>query len=265
MTALIKSQADSLPPLAIVVFMQNLFALGLALPFTKKADLVSKKIPLHFLRAIFSLLICYLLYYAVTFIPLVNAMLLSNSAPLVVPFVGYLFFAEKINHRLWIPVLLGYAGVALVLNPDADMFNAGAGLAFGSAIALAFTIQCVRRLTQTDSTRTITFYFLFFCTIISGVIAIPFWQPLDSHMLLMMFLIGFFYFTSQYLANASMRYASSQLISSLMYSNVVYATIISFLLWDSLPSMLTIIGTMLIVIGGIACIRAESTEEFSYP
>lgn len=259
MAAIIKDQASLLPPLPVVVFMQNLVGLILILPAAiKSRSITSRRIPLHILRALFSLMICYFLYYAVTYIPLVNAMLLSNSSPLIVPFVGYLFFSERINHQLWLPVILGYIGVALVLNPDAHLFNFGALLAFGSAVALAFTIQCVRKLTTTDSTTTITFYFLLFSAIFSGIISIPFWQPITLSMLAVMSLIGFLYFTSQYLANASIRYASPQLIGSLMYSNVVYAAIIAFFVWHTLPSMMTVAGMMLIIVGGIACIRVEN-------
>src|SRR5258708_2723554 len=151
LTTILKTQADILPPLPVVIFLQNLVSLLLILPiiFRKrhaKQFLITNRVKLHFLRSIFSLLISYLLYYGLAYIPLVNAMLLSNATPLIVPFIGYLFFAEKINHRLWLPVLIGYAGVALVLNPDSRMLNPGALYAFGSAVSLAFTIQCVRKL-----------------------------------------------------------------------------------------------------------------------
>lgn len=222
-----------------------------------KIFLATDKMQLHLLRSVFSVLISYLLYYSLKSIPLVNALLLANAAPLIVPFIGYWFFAQKINHRLWLPVLIGYVGVALILNPDKNIFHSGALFAFGSAIALSFTIQCVRRLSITDSITTINAYFLIFSTLISGIIAIPFWESISNQILLIMFVIGFLYFTSQFLANAAMKYANPQLISSLMYLNVFYATVISFLLWNTFPSALTLIGMLLIVIGGIFCIYVE--------
>lgn len=270
MATIIKANAMTLPPLPMVIFLQNLVSFSLIFPILYKdghhialLSLKTHKLKLHILRSVFSLLISYLLYYSLSYIPLVNALLLSNAAPLIVPFVGYIFFAEKINHRLWLPVLIGYIGVACVLHPDAQLVNRGAILAFGSAVALAFTIQCVRKLTVTDSTNTITFYFLFFSMLISGFIAIPFWEPVTLQTLLVMIAIGLLYFTSQYMANASMRYANPQLISSLMYSNVLYAAIISLILWGSLPSLLTFIGILLIIVGGISCIRIEHISTFS--
>lgn len=264
MTAIIKAKASLLPPLPVVVFLQNAVSLLLiVLVIYKKGHIQAKslikttRLRLHLLRSIFSLLISYLLYYALQTIPLVNATLLANSAPLMVPVVGYLFFTEKINHHLWLAVIIGYIGVAFVLNPDSHFFNAGALLALGSAIALAFTIQCVRKLTVTDSTTTITFYFLFFSALISGILSIPFWELITFPTLCIMVMIGFLYFTSQYLANASLKYGNPQLISSLMYSNVVYATMISFFIWNTLPAISTWIGMLLIIIGGILCIRVE--------
>lgn len=264
MSAMIKAYGQVLPPLPVFIFFQNLLSLLFILPFIFRGNsehikrtLKTTRLKLHLLRACTSLTIMFTLYYAVGKIPLVNAMLLSNCAPLIVPFVGYLFFAEKINHRMWFPVLIGYAGVAIILNPDSNFFQPAAIIAFTSAIALAVTIQIVRKLTMTDSTTTITFYFTFLTTIISFIIAIPFWQAVNLDQFAIIVLISALYFTSQYIANASMRFGNPQLISALMYSNVVYAAIISVLVWNDVPTSYMLLGMLLVVIGGASCIWVE--------
>ncbi len=264
MGAMIKAYGQVLPPLPVFIFLQNLLSLLFILPFIFRGNiehikktLKTTRIKLQLLRACTSLMIMYTLYYAVGHIPLVNAMLLSNCAPLIVPFVGYLFFAEKINHRMWFPVLIGFAGVAIILNPDSNFFQPAAVVAFASAIALAITIQIVRKLTMTDSTTTITFYFAFLTTIISFFVAIPFWQAINLEQFGIIFVISALYFTSQYIANASMRYGNPQLISALMYSNVVYAAIISVLVWNDVPSSYTVLGMLLVIVGGASCIWVE--------
>ena len=92
-TAIIKDTAAILPPLPVIVFVQSLISFILVLPIIFKHGLQkgvaifkTKRIPLHILRTIFSLMISFSLFYAVQFMPLTNAMLLANTVPFVVHF-----------------------------------------------------------------------------------------------------------------------------------------------------------------------------------
>lgn len=270
-TALVKAQAIYLPPLPVVIFIQSVISLALILPVIfkngatgAKKILATQKIELHLLRTIFSLSINYLLFYAVIFIPLVNGMLLANTAPLIIPFLAYIFMSQKINHRLWTPILIGYLGVAIVLQPDLSIFNPASLLAFGAAIAMAATMLTIRKLSATEATETITFYFFLFSAIISGIIAIKFWTPLTHKMLLIMTTIGTLYFATQYTMTAALRYANPQLIGSLFYSNIIYAAAFSQFVWSILPSNSTLLGMVLITIGGVLCIHAEHTTNLRH-
>lgn len=263
-TALVKASAPALPPLPVVIFIQSLVSLLLILPVIFKNGLnpgkkilATHRIKLHILRTIFSLSISYLLFSAVLFIPLVNGMLLANTAPLIVPFIAYLFLSEKMNHRLWVPILIGYSGVALVLHPDSRLFNSGSLLALGAGVALASTMLTVRKLSTTEATETTAFYFFLFSTIISGIISLTFWTPVSLHMWLIMSCIGALYFFCQYASTAALKYVNAQLVGSLFYSNIIYATVISQFVWHTLPSYLTVVGMVFIIIGGILCIRVE--------
>jgi len=263
-TALVKVQITALPPLPVVIFIQSIVSLMLILPFIfkkgwphAKKTLSTQRVKLHLLRTLFSLSISYLLFYAVTFIPLVNAVLLANTAPLFVPFIAYFFLAQKINHRMWLPILIGYAGVIMVLHPDVRIFSPAALLALAAGVSLACTMLIVRRLSATEATETTAFYFFIFSTLASGLISLPFWTTISLHMLLIMIAIGALYFLTQYTITTGLKYINAQLVSSLFYANIIYAVIISLLLWHTLPSLLTLAGMILIIVGGILCIQTE--------
>ncbi|RDI40976.1 hypothetical protein AQULUS_13660 [Aquicella lusitana] len=264
--ALVKAEYLHLPPLPVVIFIQSIVALTLILPIIFKNGpahaknlLLTKKIGLHLLRTVFSLSISFLLFYSVTFIPLVNSILLANTAPLITPFLAYLFLSQKINHRLWVPILIGYAGVAIVLHPDSRIFNPASLLALGAAFAWASTMLTVRKLSATDATETIAFYFFLFSSILSGLISLFFWTPITTHMMIIMLIIGILYFLTQYAATSALKYAHAQLVGSLFYANILYATAISQFVWNILPALSTLAGMVLIIIGGLLCIHVEHT------
>ena len=60
-------------------------------------------------------LLCY--YYAVSVIPLAEAVLLNFSAPIFVPVLGFLLFRFALNRAVLAAVLIGFVGAALILKP----------------------------------------------------------------------------------------------------------------------------------------------------
>lgn len=262
--AMVKGAASVLPPLPMVVFLQNVISLILFLPFVFKngrAHAVkifhSRRLNFQIYRTIFSLLLIYILFYSVKFIPLVNVMLLINTAPLMIPFVAYLLFSQKINHRIWLPIMIGFSGVVIVLNPDAKIFHWVSLLALSGSTCMATGMLCVRRAMLVDSADTTTLYFLLLSSVISGLIVIPFWQPLKAEMVLPLLTIGGLYFLVQCTASYALKFTTPQLVSTLFYSNIIFAVILSDLVWHTELTYRTLLGIILIVSGGILCIRAE--------
>ena len=148
------------------IFPEYCFVFLLILPLIFKQgyqpalnSLKTKNLNKHILRTIFSLGISYFLFSAVKFIPLVDAALLVNTAPLMMPFLGLIFLSQKINHRLWLPLIIGFIGVVLVLHPNGEVFQTASLLALAAGVCMAASIMLVRQTSQTDSALTNAFYY----------------------------------------------------------------------------------------------------------
>lgn len=264
LTAIVKSQS-AMVPLPIIVFVQSLVTLLLILPIIFKngmrtaiQTLRSPHIFTHLIRTLFSLGISYFLFLAVAYIPLVNAVLLANTAPLLVPFIAYFFLRQKINHNLWIPILIGFAGITIVLHPNLHNFNFASLAALAAGFCMATSMLLVRKTASKDSSITISFYYFLFSTIVSGIIVIWFWIPLPLHTFLILIAEGVIFFIVQFSLAIALKNAPAELVSSLYYSNIIFAAIIEMIIWKSGLSFLTISGIILTAVGGILCIRAQS-------
>jgi drug/metabolite transporter (DMT)-like permease len=220
----------------------------------------TQRVGLHIWRSIFSLCISFSLFYAVQYMPLVNAMLLANTVPFIVPFLAFFFLSQKINHRLWVPLMVGFIGVGMVLHPDAHSFNAASLLALIAAVMMGASLLVVRQISRTESTETTILYFFIFSTLISGILSIPFWTPLQDHALWIMILIGVLYFLTQYGFTAALRFVEAQLVGSLMYANIVYSALISIFFWGVYPNWQTYCGMLFIIVGGIYCIHVANQK-----
>jgi drug/metabolite transporter (DMT)-like permease len=188
-------------------------------------------------------------------------MLLANTSPLMVPFLMLIIFRQKLNHKLWAGLILDFIGVILVLHPDGAVFNWYSLLALLSALSIAMTLIIVRKMTGKDHTNTISFFFLFYGTIMLFFISIPQWHLLTVHMLLPIVLVGVLAFFTQYTLTLALRVSKPELVSTLFYSNLIFAAIISAVFFNSLLGLLTVSGMVLIILGGAWVIRMQNKPD----
>lgn len=243
----------------IMVFIQlTVCLIILSLVLIKKRHVVwqpllhspNKKI--HFLRTISSLSNGYLFYYSLKFLPLVNGVLLINTAPLLVPLLGLLFFHKKIYYQVLIAITLGFIGVVLVLDPHTNGFNLASFIAIGAATCMGLGGLLIRKASENgDDSFTTSFYFFLFGTIISGLVSIPFWQAISFSIGMIIILSGVLLFIVQYTYSLAFQHADATFVSSIYYSNIIFAAILNIVIFNHYPPLLTYLGTCLIIIGGI--------------
>lgn len=267
-TAIIKGLGGGVS-IPMIVFVQSIVCLALIMPVMfaqgrRQAIRLMKtqNIKIQILRTLFSLGISYFLFSAVKFIPLIDAVLLTNTAPLMIPFLGWLFMSQKINHRLWLPLLIGFAGIAFVLKPDGQVFQASALLAIGAAVCMAASIMSLRQAAKTDASLTNVFYYFLFSVPISAVVAAIFWSAINLHQLWILSGIGVLFFIVQVTLTYSAKWVSAQTVGSLYLLNIVFAALISWIAWDFTLTFSMISGIILTIAGAALTIQAQTSPKY---
>ena len=83
---------------------------------------------------------------------LANAYTIFMSAPLLITALSVPMLGEHVGWRQWIAVLVGLAGVIIVLKPSGTgLVTIGGLAALASAIGYALSAITIRILTRTDS------------------------------------------------------------------------------------------------------------------
>tara|TARA_R110002167_G_scaffold106384_5_gene272930 strand:- start:296 stop:1192 length:897 start_codon:yes stop_codon:yes gene_type:complete len=264
LTALIKVTGTDIKT-PVMIFIQVLICWILFLPvaFLNKQQSFQKIIKseykgLHFFRTIFSLGISYFLFSAIQYIPLVDGVLLANTAPLIVPFIALIFMGQRLNHKLWIPLIIGFVGIILILKPTSGVFHLASLLALGAGACMASSMLLVRKTASKDSSLTSIFYYFSFGVILSGLASIPFWSAMSSHTLLLLIGLGVLFFIVQIALTYALEYAEAQIVSSLYYSNIIFAAIIAIVFLGFKLDWLTIAGVVLALLGGILTIQVQA-------
>lgn len=201
-------------------------------------------------RSLLTLMAMSCFFIAIQKISLTDALLLSNSFPLIIPIIFWIHSRIKTPKTVWAGILLGFLGIILVLKPDANFFSSGSWFGLAGAFFSAISAAVIRSLTKIIPVGQILFYNFLIGTMISWLF-IPFHcQILDKQNLIVLLIIGVLGTIFQLLNTLSVSKAPVRYTSPLMYLCIPFGTFLDYWLWNNIPDIWDIIGVILVILGG---------------
>lgn len=271
-------------PVAELVFFRSSFALiPLVFWLVARGDfpraLHTTWLGGHLVRALAGVGSMSLMFAAYGFLPFADVTAIGYAAPLLIVVFSALMLDEKVSLSRWAAVMIGFAGVIVMLwehlgrRADAHA-SIGALCAFAAAVLVSIAMIQTRRLTKTEDTGAIVFYFQTSTTVASLLVmlvaeawpdAAPFagfvqsqawiwptfdhWQPLIAMGLLGG--IGQIFMTQSY------RFADASIVACFDYTSMIWALAIGLLVFSEAPRGVALVGAAIIASGGLLAIYAE--------
>jgi len=245
---------SELLPNASIVFYRNFFGLMLLSPWLLRHNLkgLRTRVPhLHLLRGIAGVSAMYCFYYAIAHMPLAEAMVLKLSAPLFIPMVALLWLHELVPARVWLGIAIGFGGVLLIMRPGLEGISHAAPIALLGGLFAAIAKVAVRRLSRTEPTVRIVFFFALTAALISSVPAAWAWETPSFHALSWMLAIALFATLGQLCLTSGMSMAPAARMGAFGYFSVIFGAAYGWFLWDEQLVWWTIGGTALIFLSGL--------------
>jgi drug/metabolite transporter (DMT)-like permease len=229
---------------------------------------------MHFWRSASGVLSLMLWFYSISGLPLATAMTLNymSSVWMALFLIGgsVLVGATRVDGRLVAAVLLGFAGVALVLRPTVDqqqLWHGLTGLLSGMLAALAY-LQVTALGRAGEPEERIVFYFS-----LGGLAAGALWMlllgasahtPRGSMLLLA---IGLLATVAQMMMTRAYRIGRTLANASLQYLGIVFSFVFGVLLFDDPVTLSAVAGMVLIVGAGLyaTLLRTRRQEQTSPP
>ena len=214
---------------------------------------------LHAFRAITGALAIIALFYGLRELPLADVVSLTFGGPIFVTIASIFFLSEKVGIKRWSAVFLGFIGMLLITQPAFTNLN----YYYISPIIFCIFFACVaisvRSLSKTEENYTIAFYFTSLCTII-GLCSIFFveWIMPTKKDFLIFILMGLCGSIANLLLTQSYRLAEASLVTPIKYLSLVFAIFFGFFIWDELPKILTLIGSILVILSSLIIFTRES-------
>jgi drug/metabolite transporter (DMT)-like permease len=263
MDGLLKFLAGRYPPLEVAVLRG-----ATSLPFTvlpllvsrRLRDLLPRRWPMHLLRAALYVVTLVAFIYSVRALSLANAYALFLSAPLIVAALSAPLLKEHVGWRNWLAILVGLAGVLVMLRPSASgLASLGALAAILGACTYALSAIAVRVLTRTDTTVSVVFWTISLMTALAAVIAAPAWVPIETAHWKLLFALGALAAVAQYLFTEAFRSAPPSVVAPFEYTALLWGIAIDRVVWHVLPSARVCLGGAIVIAGGLYLIWRERT------
>ncbi len=204
-------------------------------------------------------------FAGLTFLPFPEVTALGYAAPLLTVVFAAMFLGEEVRGFRISCVVLGMAGVMIVLAPRLSLTPGAAGtaealgamLVLGGAVFAALAQVFVRKLVLTETTSAIVFRFSVTATVLS-LVTLPFgWvlpSAFDTALLVGVGLLGG---VGQIFLTASYREADASLVAPFDYASMLFSLAIGYLVFAEVPSGTMLIGATLIITAGVLIIWRE--------
>ena len=221
---------------------------------------------LHMMRGVVSAFMALTFFYAITKLPLAEAIALSFIAPLIALYLARVLLGESVSRAAVLASLLGFAGTIVIVGGriGTGRFDTGAMLGtasvFVSALLYAYNFIVIRRQAQVAGALEIATMH----SLLSGIVLLalaPFlWQSPPGAVWLPLGIAGALTVMGSFtIAFAYARAEASALVPT-EYSGFVWAAIFGWLFFREPVSWTTLAGTALIVTGCWLAARPARVE-----
>lgn len=191
---------------------------------------------------------------SIAFVSLSLTSVILQAAPLVVTLGAAVLFGEKVGARRWIAMLIGFAGVVLILRPAPEHFDPLVVLPVLGMLGFA-----LRDLATRASPPHVTIAQLgtlgFLASSIAGLIiwsfdpTLPSGAPMTAWLAVL--IAGLFGTLAYNTLSMAMRAGEVGVIAPFRYSRLLFALALAYLLFDERPDAVTLIGGALVVVTGL--------------
>ena len=277
MSALVRLMGE-VTPVGQLVFFRSLFAIvPVVIIYAYRGELrhaIYTKRPLGQLgRGLLSVCGMYSNFAALTRLPLADVTAIQFASPLITVGLAALILKERVRIYRWSAVFVGFLGVLIILVPHLDpahytsLANAaavGAMLTVLSAFINAGTVIQTRRLTRTETTPSIVFYFSLICTI-AGAATLPFaWHTPTLFELAILVTLGILGGLAHIFLTESYRFAAASVIAPFDYTSMLWALLLGYWMFGEVPTALVFVGAAIVTAAGLFVIWRERTQKLRY-
>ena len=232
-----------------VAFFRTIFVLLIFLPFVVKNGFKSLKpnnIKLQSYRAIIVSVAMLCMFYGLSITELAKATALMFTVPIFATILAIIFLKEVVGIRRWSAMFVGFFGALIVLRPDIDL-EFGQILILCGSLMWSSSVLMAKKLTQTDTTLTITFWQAAGLIPATFILATQVWEWPSLSQLFMFLLIAIAGTLTHWFLNEALKRAEISVLLPLDYLRLIWSVSLGFIFFSETPTAGLWLGAALIL------------------
>ena len=191
------------------------------------------------------------LFVGLTYLPLAEATAIGFVAPLFITILSVPILKESIGTHRWSAILIGLAGVIIIIRPGGEFWQFASVMPLLGAIFFALFQIFTRLLSRTEKTLTTLFYTGLGGLIWSSLI-VPFVWVAPSQIHIVVFLVtGMFGALAHLCMINAFDHAEASLLAPYNYTKLLWVSIFGYWVFEDIPSIEMCIGSGVIVTAGL--------------
>jgi drug/metabolite transporter (DMT)-like permease len=239
----------SLVSLVLVLAVLPRFGLG---------SLRTRRFGLHVVRNVLHLGGQYAWVYAIAMLPLATVFAIEFTMPVWTALLAVPILGERLNRGRVAMLVLGLAGVLIILKPGFALIHPAALVMLAGSFAYATMNIATKRLSQTDSTLAILFYMAAVQLPLALLPALPQWVAPHLRDLPWILLVGSAGLCAHYCLTRAVRIADATLVVPIDFLRLPLIAVVGMLFYGEPLELSIMLGAAVIFAGTFYSIRRES-------
>ena len=212
---------------------------------------------LHFKRCAAGLFAIVAIFIALRELPLATVVSITFASPIFTTIFSIFLLSEKVGLYRWLAVLVGFIGIIVISEPGFSSMNIYYFYPIIFCLGLSYVAIAIKQLSVSEPVWLISFYFSISIMILSFFTIPQGWLLPSIKDLFLLSLLGILGGLANLWLTQSYKFSDVSLVTPLKYLALVFAIIFGYLIWDEIPTLRTLIGSLLVIISSVIIFRRE--------
>jgi drug/metabolite transporter (DMT)-like permease len=209
------------------------------------------------LRGVLLMADIWLFALALRSVPLAELQSISLIYPLLVTLFAIPILGEKVGVFRLVAVVVGFAGAMVIVRPGGLPLDWGVGFAIASSTLYALYIVITRKVSAVDSAPTSMAYAGAVGLVLSTVVGVFFWQPMDWPTVAMVVVVMGTTCAGHGLMTVALSMAPASVLQPFNYFSLPWAIVLSATVFGHLIDGVSLLGAAVIVAAGLVVMARE--------
>lgn len=202
---------------------------------------------------------------AIAALPLAEVFALEFTTPLWAALLAAVFMGESLNRGRWLSLLLGLAGVLVILRPGAAVINPASLIMLAGAVGFAVSAIGTRKLAlllqgNPQTFLLILFYMTGMQALFSLVLLLPDVQLPPPDVWLWLSVAAVTALAAHYCLSRALSLADAAVVMPIDYLRLPLIMVVGWWLYGEVVSMSLMVGAVLIIAGNAAGLAIETSR-----